>query len=445
MALTRQQADELFQKVRKYSTADETEAAIGFTSHSLTRFANNAIHQNMTEEDISLSIRPVVDHRTARTSTNRLDEVSIRQACERAQALARIQAPDPAMMRMPGPQLYRAVDRFDAETAAVSPKTRAESVKQVIERAEKDKLTAAGVLATGQTVTAIYNSRGLRAFHEESFSDFSVTMLADSGSGWAKRTSPRWQVLEIEELANVAAEKASGSREPREAPPGKYTVVLEPAAVMELLGFMLLDFGGLAVAEKRSFLTDRIGQKVFGDNVTIRDDVFHPSQSGAPFDGEGMPRQRITLVEKGMAKNLVYSRHTAQLAGVQPTGHGFQLPNEYGEAPMNLVLNGGQHSIEELIRTTQRGLLVTRFWYIREVDPYQKIMTGMTRDGTFLIEDGKVQHGVKNLRFNQSLVEMLNHVEMMSSPVRAAGEESIEMVVPAMKVADFTFSSTTKF
>jgi len=207
----------------------------------------------------------------------------------------------------------------------------------------------------------------------------------------------------------------------------------------------MMDFGGLSVQEQRSCLTGRVGERLFGENINIRDDVFHPLQAGAPFDGEGMPRRRVSLVEKGMVKSLVYSRRTSQKAGVEPTGHGFPLPNEFGEMPLNIVVDGNRHPLDEIIRSTERGLLVTRLWYIREVDPYQKLMTGMTRDGTFWVEDGEVKHGVKNLRFNQSLIAMLNQVEMMSQPQRAAGEESFEMVVPAMKVRDFNFSSLTKF
>jgi predicted Zn-dependent protease len=188
-----------------------------------------------------------------------------------------------------------------------------------------------------------------------------------------------------------------------------------------------------------------MGQKLFGSNIQIRDDIYHPLHLGGPFDGEGVPRQRVVLVEQGVPKNLVYARQTARKTGAEPTGHGFPLPNEYGEAPLNIVMEGGRHSVDEMIRSTERGLLVTRLWYIREVDPYQKIVTGMTRDGTFWIEAGEVRHGVKNLRFNQSLIEMLSNVEMMGPPERAAGEESYEMVVPPMKVHDFTFSSVTKF
>jgi predicted Zn-dependent protease len=445
MPLSRQLADDLFGKVLKFSRAPETEASISGVSYSLTRFANNAIHQNVAEEDITISVRAIADQRTARASTNRFDDDSIRQVCERALSLAALQPPDPELLPLPGPQTYRSVERYDAETAGLSPSARAEAVRKVTQRAEGDHLTSAGVFSSGSMTHALYNSRGLCAYHAESVSEFSVTMLGNSSSGWAKRTGPRWQELEITEAAERAARKAIQSQEPREVPPGKYTVILEPAAVLDLFGFMLLDFGGLAVREQRSCLTGRVNQAVFGENIQIRDDVFHPLQSGPTFDGEGVPRQRVPLVENGVVKNLVYSRQSAKAAGVTPTGHGFPLPNEYGEAPLNIVMEGDRHTQEEMVRSTSEGFLVTRLWYIREVDPYKKILTGMTRDGTFWIENGELKYGVKNFRFNESLIEMLNHVEMLGRPERAAGEESIEMIVPPMKVREFNFSSLTKF
>jgi PmbA protein len=445
MILTRQHAADVFEKVLKYSSADETEAIISSTAYSLTRFANNTIHQNVAEEGGSLSVRVVVDRRTARASTNKFDQAAIRQTCEAAIALARLQPPDPELLPMPGPQTFRAVQRFHKQTARLTPQARAEAVRKVIARAEKDGLTAAGVFSSGAFAGGLFNSRGLGAFHEETISEFSVTMLGESSSGWAKKTSPDCCELEPAALAERAAHKALESREPREIAPGKYTVILEPAAVLDLLGYLFSDFGGLAVHEKRSSLTGRVGQRLFGANISVRDDVYYPLQAGAPFDGEGVPRQQVTLVEQGVVKRVVYARQTAHKVGAEPTGHGFPLPNEMGEAPLNIVMEGGESSVEEMVRSTERGLLVTRLWYIREVDPYQKILTGMTRDGTFWIEDGKVQYGVKNLRFNQSAIEMLNEVEMMGPPERTAGEESFEMVVPAMKVREFSFSSLTKF
>jgi predicted Zn-dependent protease len=282
-------------------------------------------------------------------------------------------------------------------------------------------------------------------------------MLAADSSGWQKSNSPDASNLDARELAETAAQKAIGSAGPQELPAGKYTVILEPAAVLDIVGFMFYDFGGLAILDQRSFLNDRIGKQIFGENINIWDDVAHPLQSGAPFDGEGVPRQRVQLVENGMVKRLVYARPTAdrmkrseykdQVGPIVPTGHGFPLPNEIGEAPLNIIFGEPKQpmSVDEMIASTERGVLVTRLWYIREVDPYEKILTGMTRDGTFLVENGKVRHGLLNFRFNESLLHMLSNVEQMSCSVRASGEESFDMVVPAMKVRDFNFTEVTRF
>ncbi|MEJ7606759.1 MAG: metallopeptidase TldD-related protein [Bryobacteraceae bacterium] len=239
--------------------------------------------------------------------------------------------------------------------------------------------------------------------------------------------------------------KALLSKSPTELQPGGYTVILEPAAVLDLVGQIFFDFSGTALADQRSFLNDRLGQKLFGSNINIYDDVNHPLQTGAGFDGEGVPRVPLTLVEAGVAKSVAYSRASAVKAGVKATGHGFPLPNESGEAPVNIVIAGGDATLEELIASTSIGVLVTRLWYIREVEPYDKVMTGMTRDGTFLIRDGQIAGGIRNFRFNQSVVTMLGNVEALSATGRTAGEEAFDMVVPAMKVHDFQFTEVTKF
>jgi predicted Zn-dependent protease len=221
--------------------------------------------------------------------------------------------------------------------------------------------------------------------------------------------------------------------------------VLEPAAVLDLVGQMFADFSATAIRDGRSFLNDRIGQKLFGGNITIHDDARHRLQSGAPFDGEGVPRRGLTLVQDGVVRDIAYCRQAAALVAAEPTGHGFPVPNEMGEAPVNIVIAGGEASVEEMVRSTGRGILVTRFWYIREVDPYDKIFTGMTRDGTFLIENGELAGGVRNFRFNQGLMEMLSNVDAMGRPERASGEEASDMVVPAMKVGGFNFTEVTRF
>jgi PmbA protein len=222
-------------------------------------------------------------------------------------------------------------------------------------------------------------------------------------------------------------------------------VILEPAAVLDLVGQMFGDFSATAIRDGRSFLNDRIGEKLFGENITIHDDAWHPLQAGAPFDGEGVPRKRLALVDRGVVREIAYCRQAAALAGAAPTGHGFPLPNEYGEAPANIVISGGDTSVERMVASTERGILVTRLWYIREVDPYEKIFTGMTRDGTFLVEGGRIAAGVRNFRFNQGLMEMLSNVEALAAPVRASGEETFDMVAPAMKVREFNFTEVTRF
>jgi PmbA protein len=433
------------ERVLKLSDADETEVDVGATTDALTRFANNTIHQNVAEEILGISIRTVVDGRTARSTTNKTDDDSLRRAIAAAISLARNQPKNPELLPILKKQKYDTVSRFFSTTAKTTPKDRARAVTQVCKMAEKRKQTTAGIFSSGESRSVLANSRGLFARYEQTRSEFSVTILESHSSGWAKENSPDIRKIDPEALAESASEKAAKSREPREIPAGRYTTILPPSAVLDLVGFLFYDFAGTALHDKRSCFTGRMGKKLLGDNITLWDDVYHPLQTGPAYDGEGLPRQKVLLVDKGVPKNLVYARATAKKMKAKPTGHGFSLPNEYGEAPMNLVFAGGDKSIDEMIRTTERGILITRLWYIREVDPYEKILTGMTRDGTFLIKNGRVAGGIRNFRFNESIIEMLSNVEMLGPAVRAAGEESFEMVVPAMKVRDFHFSEVTKF
>jgi PmbA protein len=427
------------------SEADETEVHVDEVDDSLTRFANNAIHQNVAERGLTVSVRTAVDGRTARATTNRIDEDSLRGAIEASLSLAHSQPKDPRLLPMPGKQKYRKVKRFSAPTAALTPEDRARAVKRACDLAIAHGQVAAGIFASGMSQSAVGNSRGLFAGYRETHAEFSITMQESPAASWAKANSGNVRDFDPLKLAEIASDKAHRALNAQELAPGKYTVILEPSAVLDVVGFLFYDFAATALADKRSCLNDRMGKAIFGKNISVTDDAYHPLQLGAPFDGEGMPREKVALVSGGVPKNLVYSRASAKLTKNKPTGHGFTLPNEYGEAPMNLVFGGGSDSIEKMIASTDRGLLVTRLWYIREVDPYEKIMTGMTRDGLFLVEKGKVTSAVRNFRFNQSLLDMLKNVEMMGPAVRATGEEAFEMVVPAMKVRDFHFSEVTKF
>jgi predicted Zn-dependent protease len=464
--LTQDQAADIFDRIKKFSTADETEVFIAGGRFALTRFANNTIHQNVEDENHTVSVRTVFGGRTARASTNRFDDDSLRRVVESSEALAKVQHPDPDLLPMP--DAAEAAGNFDgsvrtipsrhfAETAAVTPQIRADGVKKIVGIAERHKLTTAGIFSSSESVEGIFNSRGLSKWHTQTLAEVSVTMLAADSSGWRKANSPDVTNLDPLALADAAAQKALDSTHPKEIPAGKYTVILEPAAVLDIVGFMFWDYSGMAILDQRSFLSGRIGSQLFGENITIWDDVTHPLQIGSPFDGEGMRRLRVPLVENGIVKRVVYARATAarmqrseykdKVGSIEPTGHGFLIPNEMGEMPLNIVFAAPQNpqTLAEMIASTDRGVLVTRLWYIREVDPYEKIVTGMTRDGTFLVENGRVRHGVRNFRLNESLIHMLSNVEAMSVPLRSCGEESFDMVVPAMKIRDFNFTEVTKF
>jgi PmbA protein len=475
--LTKEQSGDVFDRVRKFSSADEVEVLFSGGRFALTRFANNIIHQNVADENHVVSVRTVFGGRTARATTNKFDDESLRQVVRSSENLAKVQHPDSDLLPMPSgdeaaglrpgltgeaPVSTRIVTRvvpsrcFE-QTAGITPELRAEGVSKIVEVADRHRLTTAGVFSSGEWIEGIFNSRGLSRWHRQTSAEVSITMLAEDSSGWQKANSPDVAHLDPLRLAEIAAQKAVETAHPREIPAGKYTVILEPAAVLDIVGFMFWDYSGMAILDQRSFLTGRIGTRLFGDNITIVDDVAHPLQSGSPFDGEGVTRETIPLVENGIIKRVVYARATAERmkkseyrekAGlIEATGHGFPLPNEMGEMPLNIVFApaGDPQTIEQMIASTERGILVTRLWYIREVEPFEKVLTGMTRDGTFLVENGRLRGGVRNFRFNESLIHMLSNVEAMSVPVRACGEESFDMVVPAMKVREFNFTEVTKF
>ena len=469
--LTKEQAGDIFERIRRLSTADEVEVLFSGGRFALTRFANNTIHQNVAEENHVVSVRTSFDRRTARAFTNKFDDESVRQVVRSAESLAKVQHPDPDLLPMPDSAEASGAartgesfvptgampSRHFQQTADITPELRADGVKKIVGVAQGHKLTTAGVFSSAEALDGIFNSRGLSNWHTQTSAEVSITMLAGDSSGWQKANSPDLTNLDPLKLAEVAARKALDSARPREIPAGRYTVILEPAAVLDIVGFMFWDYSGMAILDQRSFLSGRIGTKLFGDNITIWDDVAHPLQTGSPFDGEGMQRQRLPLVENGIVKRVVYARATAarmkqseykdKVGPMEATGHGFALPNEMGEMPLNIVFapSGDRQTVEQMIASTERGVLVTRLWYIREVEPFEKMLTGMTRDGTFYVENGRLQGGVRNFRFNESLIHMLSNVEAMSVPVRSAGEESFDMVVPAMKVKEFNFTEVTKF
>jgi PmbA protein len=449
--LPHKRCHELFQaahQAAKRAGIDDVEVSVSASQEALTRFANNEIHQNVSELARVISVRLQSEGRTARVTTNKLHRDGIHAAVDEAVSLTRASERDPDLL-----PLYEDNDvlpvldgRYCERVANCTPAERAQGVAQAIDVVERHaNQVAAGIYATGESAEALLNSSGVFRYHAETLSQFSVTAMAGNSSGWAKATAADLDGVKPAALARIAADKARHSADPTELPPGEYTVVLEPAAVLDLVGQIFGDFSATALRDQRSFLNGRLGERIFGPNINIYDSVECPLQTGVPFDGEGVARRGLTLVDKGIPRDIAYSRAAAAKAGMQPTGHGYPIPNEFGESPVNIVMAGGDGTLDDLISGTKDGILVTRLWYIREVEPYSKLMTGMTRDGTFLIQDGEIVRGLRNFRFNQSVVDLLNNVEAMSRSVRASGEEAFDMVVPGMRVHGFRFSEVTTF
>ena len=345
--------ESLAERLLKMSDADETEVEIDLSVDALTRFANNTIHQNVAEHTLGISVRLVLDGRTARATTNKTDDDSLRRVIAVASSLARNEPKNVDLMPLLKRQNYKKVDHFIRATAETTPDDRARAVTRVCKFAEKQKQTAAGIFATGYDRTLLANSRGLFARHDHTEAQFSITILEPNSSGWAKSSSADVSEIDPDALAASASHKSATSRNPVELKPGHYTAILEPSATLDFVGSIFYDFSATAVRDKRSCLNDRMDRKVFGENITLWDDVYHPLQIGAPWDGEGLPRQRVLLIERGVPKNLVYSRSSAKKMKEKATGHGFALPNEHGEAPTNLVFAGGDKSVAEMITSTE--------------------------------------------------------------------------------------------
>src|SRR2546423_5952129 len=315
--LTQDQAANIFTRIKKHATAEEVECLSYGGRSALTRFANNTIHQNVAEENYGVSVRTVFSGRTARATTNKFDDQSLRDVVSASESLARVQERDTDLLPVPdageGARATLEIpSRHFQATAALTPEQRAEAVGKIVSIAQKHKLTTAGIFSSAQGVEGIFNSRGLSNWHTQTSAEISITMLAEDSSGWQKSNSPDVTKLNPQALAETAAKKAVESAGPREISAGKYTVIFEPSAVLDMVGFMVFDFGGLAILDQRSFLNNRIGTNLFGENISIWDDVAHPLQAGPSLDGEGVRRKNVQLVENGVVKRLVYARATAE-------------------------------------------------------------------------------------------------------------------------------------
>lgn len=426
---------------------DGIEVTLSGSNIATSRFANNGMTQNQFPTTESVAVRVLLKGRQARLNGDDLSEKGLKALVDNAIVAVKLLEKDKELQPLVKPKgrKSKAVSRFDSKTAKMSAMDRALEVRKVIDVANTKKLIASGVYASGEMYTAIGNSAGHFAYHRETSAECSITMTAPDSSGWVKAQAVKASEIDVAELAERAAHKATMSANPQEVDPGKYTVILEPAAALDMIGQLWYSFAGTSHVDKLSCLLGKLGKKVFGDNVTFLDDVTHKDQSGTPFDGEGLPRQSLALVEDGIVKNFVYGRRSAKALKCECTGHGLSEPSAMGDYPMNMVMKGGDSSVEEMVKSTDRGILVTRVWYVREVDPTTMLITGLTQDGTFLIENGAIKCGIKNMRFNVSVIEMLNSILAMSPEGRSSGEEAPTAVMPALKVTGFNFTERTLY
>lgn len=429
-----------------HSTADQTEIVLFDTDSSLTRFANNEIHQNVSERDTALLVRAVLGKKVGVASLNRTDDAGIRLAVERAIELARFQVDNPDFRSMPLQKPITKVNAYAEPTAACTPEQRARAVGVVVGRAAEQGLVAAGAFSTSVSQVAVANSMGVFCYHANTEANLSTVIMSDSSSGYADRLSQNVKDIDPEAVAQEAVGKALRGRDPQSLGPGEYEVVLEEYAVSDILDFFAyLGFGAQAVQEERSFMAGHIGQRVMGDNISIWDDGLAPNTIPMPFDYEGVPKQRVELIQQGIAHGVVYDTVTAGREGKESTGHGLPAGSTFGPVPIHLYLAPGSATKEELIRSVRRGLLVTRFWYTRTVHPLSVTVTGMTRDGTFLIENGEIVAPVRNLRFTQSYLEAFNHVDIVGAETWLKQSMFSYNRVPALKIAQWNFTGATEY
>jgi PmbA protein len=434
------------------SKADQTEVVIVRENEQLTRFANSYIHQNVSKDDLEIRVRAVLDKKIGIASTNDLSDQALAGAVESAITAASYQQRNPDFLSLPWPRPIPRVDGYVERTATCTPRKRAEAARDICVPAKEQNLNASGALATREYEYTVGNSLGVFAYYPTTLADLRTVIMSDTGSGYAAAVSLDIDDIDAAALGREAIDKALRSRDPVDVPPGEYTVILEEYAVGTLMPYLAyIGFGAQAFQERQSFMYGKLGQKVTGENITIWDDGLDPGNLPMPFDFEGVPKTRVNLISKGVVGGPVYDTYTA---GKEParisTGHALPVPNDFGPFPWNVAMETGDASKEEMLASTKKGLWVTRMHYVRPVHPLKTVVTGMTRDGTFLIENGEIVAPVKNLRFTQSILEAFGEAEQIGREAVLTREAFLENFiggyrVPALKLCRFAFTSATEF
>lgn len=449
MNMSKEDVLSVLETVLSKSTADQCETYFNGISWGLTRYANSYIHQNVVEDNAELTVRVVFGKKVGKAKTNQLTPESVTEVVKRAEKIAKAQKEIPDFVSLPEPTPISSVKGFFKETAAVTPEDRASVVKACLHQAEDKGIeTVSGAYYTGTEELAAMNSLGIEAYFKGTISSFKMNARLEGGTGLAQDFSRNHKDLNPEALTEKACKKAFACRKTEKVPPGVYPVILEETAVCEMLGYLAtMAFGAQAYQEGRSILSEHMGEKIAGENITIWDDGLNEDGFPMPFDPEGVGKQKIDLVSHGIGQNVVYDSYYAHKVGKKSTGHAVDLPIAMGPLPTNLFMEKGTLSTDDLIFQCEKGILVTRFHYTNPMHRLKTIITGMTRDGTFLIENGDIVKGLKNLRFTQSITDALNKVEGISDTWGIMRMEYLKVAIsaPALLMREFTFTGATSF
>ena len=437
--MTREQAEELLHRIVKFSKADDISVNLNSGYQTDVRFAANQMSTSGAVITGGMGVQSTIGKKHAVATTNDFSDASLQAVVEKSEALAKLSPDDPEVMPGLGPQTYLPVNGYFDSTANLTPADRAHAALTALDPARKaGDLTAAGFIIVNSGSNALGNGKGLFAYNRATNANYTLTVRTNdgTGSGWVGAEHPDWNQLNFAELSRHAIERARLSRNPVAIEPGRYEVILEPQAVGDLVQLMGGSLAARSADEGRSAFTkqgggNKVGEKIVDERVTIFSDPQDPQLLGQPFDGQGFPLSRQVWVENGVLKQLFYSRFWAQKQGKIATG-----------GPSTIKMAGGTTSVDDMIKSTQRGILVTRLWYLRQVDPRTILFTGLTRDGTFLVENGKISKAIKNFRFNESPLFLLNNLEAIGPSVRIGGtEQGGPIVMPPIKAKDFNFTS----
>jgi predicted Zn-dependent protease len=440
--LTRQQSQDIVEKVLRLSRAEGCEINIGSNVTGNTRFAANQLSTSGGVEDANLVVQSSFGPKHAVVTTNDLSDASLERVVRQSETLARLAPDDPEAMPALPQQQYQAVNAYFESTANLSPEERARAALTALEETRRaGDITAAGFIVTGQNSNCVANKNGMFAYHRSTSCNYTLTVRTTdgTGSGWAAADDQDWRRLDVRGVAHTAIEKARASKTPVAIEPGRYTVIMEPQAVGDLVQLMVFYMGAREADEGRSPFVkqdggNKIGEKIVDPRVTIFSDPSDPQLLAQPFDGQGLPLGRQVWVDNGTLQQMYYTRFWAQRSNKPATGF-----------PSSVKMQGGEATTEQMIAQTERGVLVTRLWYLREVDPRTILYTGLTRDGTFLIENGRISRAVRNFRFNDSPLFMLNNLDTLGRTQRLAGTEAGgDIVMPAIKVREFSFTSLSE-